>query len=130
MRRPVRLPVASAAGAAVHEVSDDAHAGNAILMDAAVEHALAAGHGTTAAVAGLMGQPDVLAEQQLELGLSEVQEVATSGAALNEVGSAWTHVRDRHNHNMRRAGGTTVAADTAPSGSLAYASGTATAAAL
>ncbi|KAJ8621918.1 hypothetical protein MRB53_030447 [Persea americana] len=39
---------------------------------AAVEHAPAAGHGTAATVAGLLGQLDVLADQQLELGLSEM----------------------------------------------------------
>ena len=119
--------MASAAGAAVHGVSDDAHASNDVLVATAVERTPVAGHGTAATVAGLLGQPDVLAEQQLELGLSKVQEAAASGAALGGVGNDWTHVRDCHSHNMRRAGGTTVITNTAPSGPLAYASVTAAA---
>ena len=115
--------------AAVPGVSDDAHVGNDILVAAAMEHVPAAGHGIAAAMAGLLGQPDILAKQQLELGLSKVQEAAASGVALGKVGSGWTHVRDLHNHNMRRAGGIAVAADTAPSGPLVHASGTAAAAA-
>ena len=81
-----------------------------------------------AEAAELLGQSVELAEHQLKL--SEVQEAAALGATLGGGDSAWTNVRDLHNHNMRRAGGTAVATDTAPSGLLVYASGTATATAL
>ncbi|KAJ8644340.1 hypothetical protein MRB53_006088 [Persea americana] len=79
------------------------------------------GHSTAIAMAGLLGQLDVLAEQQLELGLSEVREAETSGAALDGVGNAWKYVRDRHNRNTRRAGSAAIAVDVAPSGPPAYA---------
>ena len=119
--------MSSAVGAAIPGVYDDAHADNVVLRATTVEH-MPAMECEAAEAAKLLGQADELVEWQLEL--SEVKEAATSGAALGKVGSAWTNVRDRHNHNMRRAGGTAVAADPAPSGPLVYASGVVVVAAL
>ena len=79
-------------------------------------------------VAGLLGQPDVLAEQQLELGFSEVWEAEASGAALGGVGSSWTDVLNRNNHNMGHAGDTAVGTGTVPSVLPVFVSGTAAAA--
>ena len=122
MRRLARLLGASVVGAAVPGVSGDAHASNAVLG------AAAAGHSIAAKVAEVLEQPDVLDEQQLELGLSEVREAEASGAALDGVGSSWTNVLDRHNHNMGRAGDTAIGANTVPSTLLVSVSGTAAAA--
>ena len=103
MRRPARLPGASAAGAVVPRVSDITHADNVVLEAAAAKHVPVAGHGIVAEVAVVLEQPDVLAEQQLELGLSKVREAEASRAALGGVGSSETNVMDRHNHNIGRA---------------------------
>ena len=75
----------------------------------------AARHGIATEVDEVLEQPDVLAEQQLELGLSKVREAEASGVALSGVGSSWKNVLDHHNPNMGRAGDTAVGAGTVPS---------------
>ena len=86
--------MASAVGAAVHGVSDDAHVGNGVLVVATVEHVPAGGTVLLLQWLGCWGNLTYLLSSNWNWGFRRCGKLKHWGAALGGVGNAWKYVRD------------------------------------